>query len=148
MEKYDVVVAGGGTAGCAFAYTAAKLGLKVLLVEKNTYLGGSMTSSLVIPAMKTSENAINTTFFNLLYDELHKINGAITYCDGNKGWFNPELTKIALDKLMLSAGVNIIFNKSIEIKEEKLSTYIVTIGDNNILGKVDDLLHISKRSLL
>ena len=30
--EYDVVVAGGGTAGCAAAYTAGKLGLKTLLI--------------------------------------------------------------------------------------------------------------------
>ena len=43
MNKYDVVIAGGGTAGCACAYTAAKYGLKVLLIEKNSFLGGSIT---------------------------------------------------------------------------------------------------------
>ena len=94
MNKYDITVVGGGTAGCACAYIAGKLGLKVLLIEKNSFLGGSITSSLVIPAMKTSENAINTEFFDTLYDKLHSIGGAITYSDNNKGWFNPELTKI------------------------------------------------------
>ena len=109
MKKYDVIIAGGGTAGCACAYIAGKLGLKVLLIEKNTFLGGSITSSLVIPAMKTSDNAINTEFFDRLYSELELLDGAITYCDGNKGWFNPELTKIALDKLMQEANVEVIF---------------------------------------
>lgn len=37
MNKYDVVIAGGGTAGCACAYTAAKYGLKVLLIEKTLF---------------------------------------------------------------------------------------------------------------
>ena len=67
MNKYDVVIVGGGTAGVACAFTSGKLGLKTLLVESNTFLGGTITSSLVIPAMKTSENAINTDFFNVLY---------------------------------------------------------------------------------
>lgn len=131
MKKYDIVIAGGGTAGCACAYTAAKLGLKVLLVEKNTFLGGSITSALVIPAMKTSKNAINTEFFETLYNKLYSINGAITYIDGNKGWFNPELTKIALDSLLMDAGVEILFESDITKIEEMLSSYIVTIEDNN-----------------
>ena len=67
IMNYDVIIAGGGTAGCACAYIAGKLGLKVLLVEKNSFLGGTITSSLVIPAMKTSDNAINIEFFNKLY---------------------------------------------------------------------------------
>ncbi len=148
-KNYDVIVAGGGTAGCAFAYTAGKLGLKVLLVEKNTYLGGSITSSLVIPAMKTSSNAINTDFFNKLYSELSKINGSITYQDGNKGWFNPELTKIVLDKLMLEANVEILFESKIHEISNKLCGYIVAICDNNLNSKKDVLLeHIETKYLV
>ena len=132
MNKYDVTIVGGGTAGCACAYIAGKLGLKVLLVEKNSFLGGSITSSLVIPAMKTSDNAINAEFFDTLYSELEAVGGAITYCDGNKGWFNPELTKIILDKMMIDAHVDVLFESSIEKIEESLSSYIVTIDNNNI----------------
>ena len=133
--KYDVIVVGGGTAGVSCAYTAAKLGLKTLIVEQNSYLGGSITSSLVIPAMKTSDNAINTDFFNVLYKKLDELGGAITYCDGNKGWFNPELTKIALDILMREAGVEVLFLskvKDINEKENKiLSISIDSIDINN-----------------
>ncbi len=140
MMKYDIVIAGGGTAGCACAYTAAKLGLEVLLVEKNTFLGGSITSALVVPAMKTSKNAINTDFFETLYNKLSSINGAITYIDGNKGWFNPELTKIALDSLLMDAGVEILFESDITKIEEKLSSYIVTIERNNNFSLKQELL--------
>ncbi len=141
MNKYDVTIVGGGTAGCACAYIAGKLGLKVLLVEKHSFLGGSITSSLVIPAMKTSDNAINTEFFDTLYSELEAINGAITYCDGNKGWFNPELTKIILDKMLIDAHVDVLFESSIKKVEEKLSSYIVTIDNNNIFTLEQGLLN-------
>lgn len=113
MAKYDIVVVGGGTAGCAAAYTAGKSGFKTLLVEKNAHLGGSITSGLVVPAMKAGKNQINTDFFNILCEELHKIGGQITYQD-NKGWFNPELTKIVLDKLMKDAGVDVVFGAKAE----------------------------------
>ena len=142
--KYDVIIAGGGTSGVSCAYIAAKSGLSVLLIEKNSYLGGAITSSLVIPAMKTSENAINTDFFNELYKNLSEINGAITYCDGNKGWFNPELTKIALDKMMLDTAVDVIFDSYIaDINTEGsqiLSVYINTIDDNNRTCYYQELL--------
>lgn len=140
MTKYDVIIAGGGTAGCACAYTAAKLGLKVLVIEKNSFLGGAITSSLVIPAMKTSDNAINTDFFNILYEKLNSLGGAITYIDNNKGWFNPELTKIALDTLLSEVGVEILFESSICKIEEKLSTYIAAIESNNTFLFEDGLL--------
>lgn len=130
MNKYDVTIVGGGTAGCACAYIAGKLGLKVLLIEKNSFLGGSITSALVVPAMKTSNNAINTEFFDALYNKLHSIGGAITYSDGNKGWFNPELTKIVLDEMMQEAHVEIRFESEVTKIEENLSSYIATINDN------------------
>lgn len=138
-NKYDIIIAGGGTAGCACAYIAGKLGLKVLLIEKNSFLGGSITSSLVIPAMKTSENAINTDFFNKLYNKLHKINGASRYIDGNKGWFNPELTKIVLDNMMQEANVKILFESNIVKIDKKLSSYIATIQTDNINQDKEEL---------
>ena len=132
-NKYDIVIIGGGTSGVSCAWNAAKRGLKTLIIEKNSYLGGSITSALVIPAMKTSNNAINTDFFNALYGKLSSLNGAITYEDGNKGWFNPELTKIALDILMQEADVDLLF------EEELLSISIDTINANKILFSTKEL---------
>lgn len=40
MPNYDVVVIGGGPAGIAAAIRAKELGLKVLLLDENDYLGG------------------------------------------------------------------------------------------------------------
>lgn len=42
--RKDVVVIGGGTAGCFAAVSAADAGAQVLLIEKNSVLGGTMTS--------------------------------------------------------------------------------------------------------
>lgn len=109
MKNYDLIVVGGGTAGCAAAYIAGKNGLKTLLIEKNIHLGGTITSGLVIPVMNSGNNQINTEFYDALTTELHSIGGQVTY-QGNQGWFNPELTKIALDSLMLKAGVEVLFN--------------------------------------
>lgn len=133
--KYDVVVIGGGTAGCAVAYTAGMAGLKVLLIEKNIHLGGTITSALVVPAMKCGENQINMEFYDALVDELKSIGGQATYYN-NPGWFNPELTKIALDNLMRKAAVEVFFDthiqdvclanrkiKAIKISKEMLSVY-------------------------
>ena len=72
MNKYDVIIVGGGTAGVSCAWNAGKQGLKTLIIEQNSFLGGSITSSLVIPAMKTSDNAINTDFYNDANDPLPK----------------------------------------------------------------------------
>ena len=143
--KYDLIIVGGGTAGCACAYTAGKLGLKTLVIEKNSFLGGTMTSALVTPAMKiNTDPKLNNDFFTIIMKKLNDLGGQITYADGNKGWFNPELMKIVLDELMLDAGVDILFET--EVKElirnkerifgvtlnTKIDTTTETIYDNNV----------------
>lgn len=146
MNKfYDVIIIGGGTAGCATAYIAGKLGLKVLLIEKGIHLGGTMTSGLVVPVMKSGNHQINTDFYNILVDEMQKVGGQVTYQD-NSGWFNPELMKIVLDKMMKDVSVDVRYNAevkdvktegkyvlSLETNKEILSVYNEEVDtDNNI----------------
>ena len=46
-KSVDVLVVGGGSAGCFAAISAARLGAEVLLVEKNAMLGGTATVGMV-----------------------------------------------------------------------------------------------------
>lgn len=147
MNKYDVIVVGGGTAGCAAAYTAGKLGLKTLLIEKNIHLGGTITSALVVPAMKSGEHQINTDFYNDLIAELHSIGGQATYLN-NPGWFNPELTKIALDNLMVKANVEVFFDTHIRdviIKNRQVKSIIIS---KEMLSVYNDKIENENKSLL
>lgn len=145
--NYDVIVVGGGTAGCACAYTLGKLGLKTLVIEKNSYLGGTMTSALVTPAMNTVSGD-NTDFYKELTFRLARVGGQATYSDGNPGWFNPELMKIILDEMMSHAKVDVLFDseiedvicdknhiKAVKINSEILSVYIET---NNVVDSTGD----------
>lgn len=129
MNKfYDVIIIGGGTAGCATAYIAGKLGLKVILIEKGIHLGGTMTSGLVVPVMKSGNHQINTDFYNILVEEMHKVGGQITYQD-NSGWFNPELMKIVLDKMMKDVSVDVRYNA--EVKDVKTEgKYVLSLETN------------------
>lgn len=45
--EYDIIVAGGGVAGVSAAVAAARLGKKVLLIEKSMKLGGLATLGLI-----------------------------------------------------------------------------------------------------
>ena len=140
MQNYDVLVIGGGTSGCAAAYMSAKLGLKTLLIEKSIHLGGAITSGLVVPVMKSGENQINTEFYRNLIKELKKVGGQITYQD-NSGWFNPELTKIVLDKMMNDVGVDVRFC-TIPLSAKINSSSIVSVLiSNDILSPYNDTIH-------
>ena len=52
MEKFDLIVVGGGLTGVAAAVSAAREGLRVLLVEASGCLGGAMTVNMVYPFMR------------------------------------------------------------------------------------------------
>ena len=152
MKHYDILVIGGGTSGCACAYIAAKYGLRVLLLEEQMVLGGAMTSGLVIPVMYNGDNQINTEFFEDLISELKKFGGQITY-QKNPGWFNPELLKIVLDKMLIDVGVKILFSTEVknveinsnniahaEISNKTLSTCNSQIHSNNAYHKNNNTL--------
>ena len=47
-KTYEVAVIGGGPSGLAAAISAARLGKKTILVERNGFLGGAATSGLGI----------------------------------------------------------------------------------------------------
>ena len=138
--KYDVVIIGGGTSGCACAYICAKNNLKTLLVEKNSFLGGLMTGGLVVPVMKSSTDEINTNFYKELVKKAKKYKAQITYGDKNDGWFNPELLKIVLDDI-LSQSVII---KNLDILFNTTVSSVLKRSDNNIQGVIlnSDMLSI------
>ena len=48
LSNVELLVCGGGVAGVAAAVCADRNGVGVLLIEKNGFLGGLVTSALVI----------------------------------------------------------------------------------------------------
>ncbi len=77
----DVLVIGGGTAGFPAAISAARNGSKVILAEKNGYLGGTATAGLIGTFMTCydakGEKRLIKGFYKEFTDELAKNDGAI-----------------------------------------------------------------------
>ena len=70
MDFYDVVVIGGGVAGTAAGMAAAKRGMKTVILETFTALGGLTTLGLVnIPLDFVSGLGKE------MFDELEKVKG-------------------------------------------------------------------------
>ncbi len=111
MKKYDLLVAGGGLTGVAAAVAAAREGLKVLLVEKEGCLGGSMSNCLVFPYMRYwfDDNGTQRPLSAGLFTEMRKRQTQMT---GRDEWmqFSPEHYKFLLDDMIAEAGVDVLFH--------------------------------------
>jgi NAD(P) transhydrogenase len=58
VQEYDMVVIGAGPSGCAAANTAALLGKRVAIVEKNPAVGGAAINTGTIPSKTLRETAL------------------------------------------------------------------------------------------
>jgi ribulose 1,5-bisphosphate synthetase/thiazole synthase len=121
--EWDVIVVGGSQSGVAAAVCAARLGVKVLIVERNCFLGGQSVSSLVLQweksAFVSSKGYLVTR--GIAKEMLDRITGKGTsdklwddpplerYRDGDE-WMDSEAIKIVLVEMCMEAKVEISFD--------------------------------------
>lgn len=98
-REVDVVVVGGGSAGVGAAISAARNGMKTLLVEQQGCLGGLVTLGLVCYLAGYPEGIGKELLENL---EREKGIGTRRICD-------PEKTKYVLEQMAIKSGVDILY---------------------------------------
>jgi hypothetical protein len=107
-EETDVLVVGGGPAGCAAAVAAARLGAKVTLVERYNHLGGLSTGGLVIWIDRMSDwegKQIITGFASEILDRLPE--GAVAGAPPEQ-WGSTEAEPVAHWRERLSAFRDVV----------------------------------------
>ena len=107
---YDVIVAGGGLAGCAAAISSARLGMKTLLVERYGFLGGMGTAGLVNPFMSSSTSTgepLVGGIYTELCDNMRAIDGMLDRA------FDPESMKYVLQEMVAESGVELLLHSCI-----------------------------------
>ena len=127
IRNFDVVVAGGGTAGAVAAIAAARQGAKTALIEVKGYTGGTVTEG---------GTALHS-FYNLwkafpgvakrqvvrgipaeIIDRLAKVGGTTGHCEMEKGYeydsvctaIDTELYKLITMEMLDEAGVFMALN--------------------------------------
>lgn len=118
-EGYDVVVLGGGPAGCAAAVSAAREGARVLLAEALGCLGGTGTSGLVteFDPMANGEQMLVGGFMREVIETLYE-RGYVPELLHPERWrkqqmrwtpFDAEGLKLLLDEMMEREKVEVRF---------------------------------------
>ena len=115
LDEVDVLVSGAGVSGCAAAASAARAGARTLLVERNGFLGGVATASLMANIgnrFLTSEGKrVVRGFAGELVDRLVDRGAA------SPGWehrdvpgctIDPEKLKVVLLEMLDESGVEIL----------------------------------------
>ncbi|MGC8576383.1 MAG: FAD-dependent oxidoreductase [Thermoproteota archaeon] len=114
--SFDVIVAGGGTAGAVAAIAATRNGVRTLVVEQFGFLGGSETAALVVPMMPN--HVRGEPLVKGISQEIQKrlldLGCAAIDRGGNEGWFNPEALKFVLEDMVLEAGGKILYYTFVE----------------------------------
>ncbi len=113
---YDVIVAGGGTAGVAAAVGAAREGARVLLLERHGCLGGAaaVRNVLTLCGLYTLGDDMTPVVGGIGAEVVAALEdrSAITGPQRFRGVFSsfePEAMKLVLDQLVAGAGVDTRF---------------------------------------
>ena len=139
VKEYDVVVLGAGPGGLAAALAAARNGAKVLLAEKNGYLGGNMTIGLPLLGFldKDGRQVIGGIAQEFMTDMANyetaygHAASAHRPCPKHNSvtLYDHELFKIMALKKVIAAGIDYLFHVEIEracVDSGKLREIVLT----------------------
>lgn len=142
-RSYDAVVCGGGVSGSVAAVAAARLGARVLLVEKHAFLGGSLTAMGVGPMMTFHNGAGEQVVRGIPQEVVDRlvamgaspghVEDTTTYCSRVTP-FDSEALKQVLEDMLLEAGGQLLYH-----------THLAEVEVEN--GRVAGLLLCNKAGL-
>lgn len=115
---YDVLVIGGGNAGCAAALAAARHGARTLLIERYGFLGGTATAAMVGPWMSfhSGTEQIVGGIAQEMVERLMRRGGSPGHIADSSDYvptitpFDPEIHKALLFEMMREAGVELLLH--------------------------------------
>lgn len=118
MKSHDVLVVGGGNAGCAAALASARNGARTLLVERYGFLGGTATAAMVGPWMTfhSGSQRIVGGIAQEIVERLVARGGSPGHVHDASDYvatitpFDPEIHKALLFEMMREAGVELLLH--------------------------------------
>ena len=133
--EYDVIVAGGGVAGCAAALSAVREGKSVLLIEKTLTFGGLGTIGLInffVPMCNGRGKAITKGMCAEFVELSKKYGWAFTTEEWKNGEptektnarymvrYSPNIFALALSEILYKEGVTILLDSIVSEAETEI----------------------------
>ena len=117
--NFDVIVCGGGSAGTAAAYGAAKAGARTLLLERLGFCGGTPVAAMIhtldaIHSCQDTSQVVVGGYARDLVDEITKMGGLGTVDNPDEALsVHPEFMKVATDRLLQRTGVRTLYHATV-----------------------------------
>ena len=125
QENYDLVVVGGGLTGVCCAITAARTGIKVVLLQDRPVLGGNASSEVRLWALGATSHMGNN---NRWAREGGVINEILTENIYRNKEGNPVLFDMVLiDKVMAESNITLYLNTVVYDIEKSSSSHIAKV---------------------
>jgi len=147
--EFDVLVVGGGNAGCAAAIAAARHGARTLLLERYGFLGGTATAAMVGPWMTfhSAKERIVGGIAQEMVERLMRKGASRGHLADSSDYvatitpFDPEVHKALLFEMMREAGVSLLLHAyflSAQLDGEAVcgATFATVGGSRSYRGKV------------
>ncbi len=149
LERFDVAVLGGGPAGVCAATAAARMGRKVILVERHGFLGGMATAAIVNIWHTMLGMDKQTKVIGGLVDEIIStlVDQAAAYNqkeDGTGQWvIDPHVSKLVFDNLVLDAGVKLLLHtwvSDVICDGDRMTTVLIETKSGRLAIEADQFI--------
>jgi hypothetical protein len=139
LSEVDVLVAGGGSAGVAAAVSAARAGASVVLIERNGFLGGTMTATS-LGGICGLYSLVDGAPVQMVFGFAEEVRARLAAAGGTRGplpWLNTAslpydlfTLKAVLDDLAEVAGLEVLYQARLTevIRDGRRVTHAIVRG--------------------